>query len=290
MLDESGGLSRLLFLASFDLKVSRSLVCKRAADSSRVVVAEPWVYNEAGCSLIEDRPAIHYSVSPFFVLASCLSRFPEAYYRPRLPSLPFNCRSYLLAIQISNTTTISVKPTLVLIHGLWHTPNTYSKFTKSLRLAGYEVHVPRLPSMNEARPPNTDLVTDTESIRGYVESLVDAGRTVIAIMFSYGGQVGTNALYGLGLNSRIQRGEGLSGGVSHFIYMCAFALPEGGSMVSKVQEFGHEHLLPLAFDFADDQSCVSGDPKALIVGPGIDDTEMEAYVSLMVRCNGRSMY
>ncbi len=81
----------------------------------------------------------------------------------------------------------AIKPTIVFIHGGWHIPNTYSKFTSSLRSAGYEVHLPRLPSMNETRPPNADLADDTALIRGYVESLVDAGRTVIAIMHSYDG-------------------------------------------------------------------------------------------------------
>ena len=142
--------------------------------------------------------------------------------------------------------------------------------------------------MNEARPPNTDLTTDTAIIRGYVESLVDAGRTVMAIMHSYGGQVGTNALYGLGLKHRTQHGK--PGGVIHLIYMCAFALPEGGSMVGKVKEFGHEHLLPLAFDFADDDSCVNRDPKNLLLGSDIEDVEAEAYVSSLVRWNGKSMY
>ena len=182
----------------------------------------------------------------------------------------------------------TTKPTLVLIHGGWHIPSTYSKLTDSLRSAGYEVHVPRLPSVNEARPPNTDLTTDTALVRTYVESLVEAGRTVIAIMHSYGGQVGTNALYGLGLNTRA---EGRSGGVAHLIYMCAFAMPEGGSMVGKVKEFGHEHLLPVAFDFADDDSCVNRDPRTLLVGPGVDDdAEVERYVSSLVRWNGKSMY
>lgn len=142
----------------------------------------------------------------------------------------------------------AVKPTIVLIHGGWHVPSTYSKFTTSLRSAGYEVHVPRLPSTNEARPPNADLATDTTMIRGYVEGLVDAGRLIIAIMHSYGGQVGTNALYGLSLNDRTKREGNQSGGVVHLIYMCAFALPEGGSMAGKVEEFGHEHLLPLAWN------------------------------------------
>lgn len=184
----------------------------------------------------------------------------------------------------------TIKPTLVLIHGGWHIPSTYSKFTSSLQSAGYEVHVPRLPSMNEARPPNMNLIDDTALIRTYVESLVDAGRTVIAIMHSYGGQVGTNALYGLGLNTSNQHAKGSSGGVAHLIYMCAFAMPEGGSMVGKVKEFGHEHLLPLAFDFAADDSCVDRDPKALLVGPGVDGAELETYVTSLVRWNGKSMY
>ena len=184
----------------------------------------------------------------------------------------------------------AIKPTIVLIHGGWHIPGTYFKFTRSLESEGFEVHIPRLPSMNEARPPDADLATDTAMIHAYVESLVDAGRHVIAIMHSYGGQVGTNALHGLGLDSCVQRGEGLTGGVTHLIYMCAFALLEGGSMVGKVKEFGHEHLLPLAFDFAADDSCVNRDPKTLLVGPGVGDVEAEAYVSSLVRWNGKSMY
>lgn len=182
------------------------------------------------------------------------------------------------------------KPTLILIHGGWHIPRTYSKFTSSLRSVGYEIHVPRLPSMNETRPPNTDLTDDTALVCAYVENLIEACRTVIAIMHSYGGQVGTNALHGLGLNTRNQHAEGLSGGVAHLIYMCAFALPEGGSMVSKVKEFGHEHLLSLVFDFADDDSCVNRDPKTLLVGPGVGTAELETYLSSPARWNGKSMY
>ncbi|RYP56308.1 hypothetical protein DL769_009939 [Monosporascus sp. CRB-8-3] len=182
----------------------------------------------------------------------------------------------------------SSKPTLVLIHGGWHVPNSYSKLTSALKHAGYEVHVPRLPSMNEARPPNADLSTDTDLVHSYVESLVDAGRTVVAIMHSYGGQVGTSGLCGLGLASRSERG--LPGGVSQLIYMCAFAMPEGGSMVGKLKEFGHEHLLPIAFEFAEDDSCLNRDPKTLLVGEGVDAAEVDAYVSSLVRWNGKCMY
>jgi hypothetical protein len=48
--------------------------------------------------------------------------------------------------------------------------------------------------------------------------------------------------------------------------MFSFAIPEGGSMVGKVREFGHEELLPLAFGFAEDQSVDCRDPRMVMVG------------------------
>ncbi|KAK8018090.1 alpha/beta-hydrolase [Apiospora marii] len=185
------------------------------------------------------------------------------------------------------------KLAIVLVHGGWHIPSTYSKLVDLLRSSGLEVHVPRLPSMNEARPPNADLATDTQLIRTCVESLVEAGRSVVAVMHSYGGQVGTNALTGLSRESRARRS--LPGGVAHLVYMSAFALPEGGSMVGKVKEFGHEALLPLAFDFDEqDNSVVCRDPKLSLVGDGAgadaDDAEVEAYLASLVRWNGTCMY
>ncbi|KAL8992433.1 MAG: hypothetical protein Q9169_007109 [Polycauliona sp. 2 TL-2023] len=172
---------------------------------------------------------------------------------------------------------------MVLISGGWHTPLTYSAFTKSLRSAGYEIHVPRLPSMNGARPPNSDLTTDTPFIHDYVESLVEAGRQVIAIMHSYGGHVGTNALYGLGANRNGRHQESSAAGVAHLIYMAASAPSEGHSMMDKAREFGHEHLMPLAIDFADDGTFVSRDPKTLFIGPSVGDAEADAYIASLVR-------
>lgn len=41
----------------------------------------------------------------------------------------------------------ATKPVIVIVHGAWHVPASYDKLTKGLEAAGYEVHVPRLPSM-----------------------------------------------------------------------------------------------------------------------------------------------
>lgn len=96
----------------------------------------------------------------------------------------------------------NIKPTLIIVGGAFHTPQSYEKLTVALEASGYEAHVPRLPTCNEMRPPNADLSSDTTLIRSYVESLVRAGRTVAAIGHSYGGQVCPNALHGLGVEAR----------------------------------------------------------------------------------------
>jgi len=83
--------------------------------------------------------------------------------------------------------------------------------------------------------------------------------------------------------------NGLSLPAPRRIYMCVFALPESGSMVGKVRGFGHEHLLPLAFEFAADDSYVDRDPGVGLVGSGIEDAEGEAHFSTLGRWNGRCM-
>ena len=100
-----------------------------------------------------------------------------------------------------------IKPTLLIIHGGWHVPRSYHKLTSALRAAGFEVHIPRHLSVNRSRPPNADLGSDTFLIRSYATSLVEAGRIVAVLMHSYGGQVGTNALYGLSKESRAAQGK-----------------------------------------------------------------------------------
>jgi pimeloyl-ACP methyl ester carboxylesterase len=72
--------------------------------------------------------------------------------------------------------------------------------------------------------------------------------------------------------------------------MTAYAVPEGTAMMDKVKEFGNMDLVPLAFDFAEDDSCVHRDPKTFVVGPGPDDAEIDRYLGTFVRWNGKCMY
>jgi pimeloyl-ACP methyl ester carboxylesterase len=62
-------------------------------------------------------------------------------------------------------------------------------------------------------------------------------------------------------------------------------------MIDGVKHFGHEHLMPLAFDFADDMSCVSRDPKMLLVGEtDLPAAEVDEYLATLKRWNGQAMY
>ncbi|KAI1272359.1 alpha/beta-hydrolase [Xylaria sp. FL0933] len=182
------------------------------------------------------------------------------------------------------------KPAILIIHGAWHVPRSYAKLTAALESSGFEVHVPPLPSSTDVCPPKADLYEDTDMVRKFAEKLIKDGRTIVALLHSYGGQVGSNALHGLGVEARSSRG--LAGGVSHLVYMAGYAVTEGTSMMDKVKEFGHMDLMPLAFDISEDSSCVCRDPPTLLVSPGPeDDTEaLDAYISTLKRWNAKCMH
>ncbi|KAJ6024012.1 alpha/beta-hydrolase [Penicillium herquei] len=180
------------------------------------------------------------------------------------------------------------KPDIFIVCGAWHVPANYDKLRTLLESQGLTVHVPYLPTVNCSRPPTADMYTDSDLIAKTVTDLADAGRSVAVLMHSYGGMVGTNGLADLGFESRKQ--QGLPGGVTRLIYLAASAHLEGESMMDIVAEFGQTNLIPLAFDFAEDQTCVSRYPRELLVGPGLSDEDLENYVKLLERWNGKGMY
>ncbi|KAF2254691.1 alpha/beta-hydrolase [Trematosphaeria pertusa] len=180
------------------------------------------------------------------------------------------------------------KPTILIIPGAWHTPDSYTKLKKALEADGYDVHVPALPTANGTRPPTADLYGDVSSIRSYAESLLKDGRTVVALMHSYGGQVGSNAFYGLSTESRAK--ASLPGGIAHLIYMAAYALFEGKSVADKFREFIDDEVISQLLDVADDQTCVIRDPKLALLGDELNGAEAEAYLQTLARWNGAALY
>ncbi|KAE8390748.1 Alpha/beta hydrolase fold-1 [Aspergillus alliaceus] len=114
------------------------------------------------------------------------------------------------------TITASTRPTILVIHGAWHHPEFYASFCQAFQTLGYETVCPRLPTCNNDLPPTKKLADDVTLIRHTAQSLLDSGKTVVAVMHSYGGVVGTDALHGLA--------------IEHLIYMTAFIPPTGNSL------------------------------------------------------------
>ncbi|GJN77402.1 hypothetical protein PLIIFM63780_000893 [Purpureocillium lilacinum] len=66
-------------------------------------------------------------------------------------------------------------------------------------------------------------------------------------------------------------------------------LAEDTAMAGKVTDMGHEALMPIAFDFADDKTVLCRDPKAQLIGEiaGDREAEVEPYLASLVRWNGQ---
>ena len=76
---------------------------------------------------------------------------------------------------------------------------------------------------------SVSMYDNAEFIRAETTKLVEDGKDVIVVMHSYGGVVGTKAIYE-DLSKQPRQLKGLSGGVTGLLYICAFVLPVGASL------------------------------------------------------------
>jgi hypothetical protein len=75
---------------------------------------------------------------------------------------------------------------------------------------------------------------DVDAIQDVVRPIItDQGKDVLLVVHSYGGVVGGESVRGLEKASREKQGK--RGGISHLYYCCAFALPEGVSLMDALQ-------------------------------------------------------
>ncbi|KAH0537197.1 hypothetical protein FGG08_005975 [Glutinoglossum americanum] len=118
----------------------------------------------------------------------------------------------------------SNKPTIVLIHGAWHTPESFADLCS--QLSAYKIITPSLPS-SSTTPALPSFDRDVEiactAIRNVVEN---EGEDCLVVMHSYGGVVGTEAVKGLKHRGK----DGFGGGVVGLVYLASFMLREGESV------------------------------------------------------------
>lgn len=123
------------------------------------------------------------------------------------------------------------KPAIVIVPGSWHRPQHYYYVINGLKRLGYEAEGVVLPSI-DSNPPHTTWEKDADEVRRVILKHLDAGKDVIPVAHSFGGIAMSEAVKGLGLDSRVK--EGFKSSVRHLVYMCAMALPKGQSYVSQM--------------------------------------------------------
>ncbi|KAJ0413932.1 alpha/beta-hydrolase [Aspergillus carlsbadensis] len=169
-------------------------------------------------------------------------------------------------------------PSIILVHGAWHTPDNYAGYTAALRAAGFFVHCPRLPSCDASRDIQGTFADDVRTVRELASRLVEAGERILMVMHSYGGAVGTDAVQGLafpygstvGKEGEERAGDGSGGkvgGVVHLLYLCAYILLPGTCVWDIVREAGFEGVFHQYIETAEgDGSLFPLDPALMFFG------------------------
>jgi alpha-beta hydrolase superfamily lysophospholipase len=123
------------------------------------------------------------------------------------------------------------KPTIVIVivPGAWQLISCFAPFAGLLKSKGFDTEVVDMPSVGGTQLPLTGLAEDIEAVRTVVQPLVEAGREVLLLTHSAGGVSGGGAVKGL--DARTRKEAGLPGGVVRVIYMAAFMVPKGSSLL-----------------------------------------------------------
>jgi alpha-beta hydrolase superfamily lysophospholipase len=125
------------------------------------------------------------------------------------------------------------KPTIVVVQGSFQTTLVYEALEKGLQSQGYPTIHPALPSCSNVDSPTFPSITlldDAIAVRREVSRVVEENRTVVLVMHSYGGLVGSEAITEeMSYSSRQSRN--LKGGVIHLFMFSAFLVEEGKSVL-----------------------------------------------------------
>ncbi|WP_441289333.1 alpha/beta hydrolase [Sorangium sp. KYC3313] len=104
---------------------------------------------------------------------------------------------------------------VVLVHGAWHGPSCWSQVACRLLGSGLDVRVPELRSVG---PAADGLAADAEVVRA---ALAEAPGEAVVVAHSYGGLPVTEV-------------AARAGNVAHLVYLCAFMLGPGESLLSAI--------------------------------------------------------
>jgi alpha-beta hydrolase superfamily lysophospholipase len=123
---------------------------------------------------------------------------------------------------------MSSKPTILWVHGSWHTPNHFKPALEVFDKAGYESVCPRQPSVGNLPP--VGLKEDAQCIREELSRLVEQeGKDVLVVAHSYGGMVSNEGI-DASMAKAARAKAGKKGGVVRIVFLTAFLVPKGAAL------------------------------------------------------------
>lgn len=123
------------------------------------------------------------------------------------------------------------KPTVLWVHGAWHSPECFAEASKYLAAAGYGIKTVQLPSSSHNGPYVQGIDDDVEVVQNALNDIVLTDSDIVVVMHSYGGVPGSSAAKGFSKKERHAKGK--DGGIIQMVYMCAFAIDEGEAVTTK---------------------------------------------------------
>lgn len=111
------------------------------------------------------------------------------------------------------------KPTIIFVHGAWHTPEHFEPLKQVLKSHGYTSRVAALPSTTiDGAPPPADIRCDVVAVKDVIEDVLSHGANALVVPHSYGGIVAMSAVKGLD-----EKGRQAMGKTSHVVGIAAIA-------------------------------------------------------------------
>ncbi|KAI6842687.1 hypothetical protein KC340_g5730 [Hortaea werneckii] len=125
-----------------------------------------------------------------------------------------------------------MRPTIILVHGAYHSSSHFDKLSLCLHRAGYDVEAVDLPSVGIEQDPGDALRRDTTAVLLAIEKLTNEDKNVVVFLHSYGGVCGSEASAAFLSQHRRQLpqpDDPPHGTITRLIYLNADILPQGQS-------------------------------------------------------------
>ena len=164
-------------------------------------------------------------------------------------------------------------PSLIFVHGAWHSPEHWAPLTAILRKEGFSCFTPLLDFCGTERPVDS-IRSSICQIRQIIATETTAGRNVVVINHSFGGSVGCSSVKGFTKkdHSRLSNGSGYVVGI---IQLCAFTPQSKQSLYDVVGTPAFHCHGPDGWEIVHD-----GDPRDLFYND-LSDEEAQHWKSLL---------